>query len=76
MYSDMNYSDSFPSVNPPLCFHFKRIPAGAVGMYSYYDRLAVGLRQLMAGTSGVIIELDSHLDSWVVATLTKKQTSL
>jgi glutamate synthase domain-containing protein 2 len=28
---------------------FHRIPAGAIGMYSYYDRLAVGLRQLMAG---------------------------
>lgn len=26
-----------------------KIPPGAVGMYTYYDRLAVGLRQLMAG---------------------------
>ena len=28
---------------------FKDIPAGAIGMYTYYDRLATGLRQLMAG---------------------------
>ena len=28
---------------------FEKIPAGAIGMYSYYDRLAVGLRQFMAG---------------------------
>jgi glutamate synthase domain-containing protein 2 len=26
-----------------------RIPAGAVGVYNYFDRLAVGLRQLMCG---------------------------
>jgi glutamate synthase domain-containing protein 2 len=26
-----------------------KIPPGAIGMYTYYDRLAVGLRQLMAG---------------------------
>jgi glutamate synthase domain-containing protein 2 len=28
---------------------FKDIPAGAIGMHTYYDRLATGLRQLMAG---------------------------
>lgn len=28
---------------------FKDIPAGAIGMYTYYDRLATGLRQFMAG---------------------------
>lgn len=28
---------------------FKRIPPTAIAVYSYYDRLAVGLRQLMAG---------------------------
>ncbi|MFQ5866538.1 MAG: FMN-binding glutamate synthase family protein [bacterium] len=28
---------------------FKDIPTGAIGMYTYYDRLATGLRQLMAG---------------------------
>jgi len=28
---------------------FRRIPPAAIGIYSYYDRLATGLRQLMAG---------------------------
>jgi len=28
---------------------FQDIPVGAIGMYTYYDRLATGLRQLMAG---------------------------
>ncbi len=29
---------------------FARIPAGALGLYTYYERLAQGLRQLMAGS--------------------------
>ena len=28
---------------------FKDIPVGAIGMYTYYDRLATGLKQFMAG---------------------------
>lgn len=28
---------------------FEKIPAGAIGIYTYYDRLATGLKQLMAG---------------------------
>jgi glutamate synthase domain-containing protein 2 len=28
---------------------FKKIPTAAIGIYTYYDRLAVGLRQFMAG---------------------------
>ncbi len=28
---------------------FKRIPPAAIGIYTYYDRLALGLKQLMAG---------------------------
>lgn len=28
---------------------FKKIPPAAIGIYTYYDRLATGLRQLMAG---------------------------
>jgi glutamate synthase domain-containing protein 2 len=28
---------------------FDKIPAAAIGVYTYYDRLAAGLRQLMAG---------------------------
>jgi len=29
---------------------FEDIPVGAIGMYTYYDRLATGLRQFMAGS--------------------------
>ena len=29
---------------------FEKLPAGAIGLYTYYERLAQGLRQLMAGT--------------------------
>ncbi len=28
---------------------FERLPAGAIGLFTYYERLAQGLRQLMAG---------------------------
>ena len=30
--------------------HFDALPSGAIGLYTYYERLAQGLRQLMAGT--------------------------
>ena len=29
---------------------FKKIPTGAIGLYTYYERLAQGLRQLMCGS--------------------------
>ena len=29
---------------------FEKLPAGAIGLYTYYERLAQGLRQLMAGS--------------------------
>ncbi len=29
---------------------FERLPTGAIGLFTYYERLAQGLRQLMAGT--------------------------
>ncbi len=29
---------------------FEKLPPGAIGLYTYYERLAQGLRQLMAGT--------------------------
>jgi hypothetical protein len=29
---------------------FEKLPAGALGLYTYYERLAQGLRQLMAGS--------------------------
>jgi glutamate synthase domain-containing protein 2 len=35
---------------------FKKIPAGAIGMYSYVDRLRQGMQQLMAGARKFALE--------------------
>jgi glutamate synthase domain-containing protein 2 len=41
---------------------FERIPAGAIGLYTYYERLAQGLRQLMAGSRRFALEYMSRED--------------
>ena len=46
---------------------FERIPAGALGLYTYYERLAQGLRQLMAGSRKFACE---HLTRDDIAALT------
>jgi hypothetical protein len=35
---------------------FEKLPAGAIGLYTYYERLAQGLRQLMAGSRKFSLE--------------------
>ena len=35
---------------------FEKIPTGALGIYTYYERLAQGLRQLMAGSRKFALE--------------------
>ncbi len=35
---------------------FEKIPTGALGLYTYYERLAQGLRQLMAGSRKFALE--------------------
>ncbi|UCC72578.1 MAG: FMN-binding glutamate synthase family protein [Gemmatimonadota bacterium] len=35
---------------------FEKLPAGALGLYTYYERLAQGLRQLMAGSRKFSLE--------------------
>jgi len=35
---------------------FERLPTGALGLYTYYERLAQGLRQLMAGSRKFAVE--------------------
>jgi hypothetical protein len=47
---------------------FEKLPAGALGLYTYYERLAQGLRQLMAGSRKFAIEFLSRDD---LATLTR-----
>ena len=35
---------------------FEKLPAGAIGLYTYYERLAQGLRQLMSGSRKFALE--------------------
>jgi hypothetical protein len=46
---------------------FEKIPPGALGLYTYYERLAQGLRQLMAGSRKFAPEFISRND---IASLT------
>ena len=46
---------------------FEKIPTGALGVYTYYERLAQGLRQLMAGSRKFSLE---HLSRDDIAALT------
>lgn len=46
---------------------FERIPTGALGLYTYYERLAQGLRQLMAGNRKFSLD---HISRDDIAALT------
>jgi len=48
---------------------FERLPAGALGLYTYYERLAQGLRQLMAGSRKFSVECIGRDD---IAALTRE----
>jgi len=52
---------------------FKRIPAGAIGLYTYYERLGQGLRQLMAGNRKFALDLLSRDD---IAALTHEAADI
>jgi len=52
---------------------FKNIPAGAIGMYTYYDRLATGLKQLMAGERKFALKYISRQD---IAAITKQASEI
>ena len=41
---------------------FEKLPTGAIGLYTYYERLAQGLRQLMAGSRKFSLEYMSRDD--------------
>ncbi|MBN1829131.1 MAG: hypothetical protein JW884_08295 [Deltaproteobacteria bacterium] len=41
---------------------FEKIPAGALGIYTYYERLAQGLRQIMAGSRKFSLDHISRTD--------------
>jgi glutamate synthase domain-containing protein 2 len=48
---------------------FEKVPTGAIGLYTYYERLAQGLRQLMAGSRRFGIDYMSRDD---LASLTRE----
>jgi glutamate synthase domain-containing protein 2 len=52
---------------------FEKTPTGALGLYTYYERLAQGLRQLMAGSRKFSLEYISRDD---LASLTPEAASI
>lgn len=52
---------------------FETLPAGALGLYTYYERLAQGLRQLMAGSRKFAADYISRDD---IAALTRESAEI
>lgn len=52
---------------------FDTLPAGALGLYTYYERLAQGLRQLMAGSRKFAVD---YIDRGDIAALTREAADL
>jgi glutamate synthase domain-containing protein 2 len=52
---------------------FKKIPVGAIGLYTYYQRVAQGLRQLMCGARKFSLEYISRDD---IAALTPRAAEI
>jgi glutamate synthase domain-containing protein 2 len=52
---------------------FEKIPTGALGLYTYYERLAQGLRQLMAGSRKFSLE---HMTRDDLASLTPEAAKI
>jgi len=48
---------------------FEKLPTGAIGLYTYYERLAQGLRQLMAGSRKFSLQ---HVSRDDIAALTQE----
>jgi glutamate synthase domain-containing protein 2 len=52
---------------------FEKLPTGALGLYTYYERLAQGLRQLMAGCRKFSLE---HVSRDDLAALTREASEI
>jgi glutamate synthase domain-containing protein 2 len=52
---------------------FEKLPTGAIGLYTYYERLAQGLRQLMAGNRKFSLE---HIKRDDIACLTQESAAV
>ena len=58
-----------PALREKFGNDFERIPTGALGLYTYMERLAQGLRQIMAGSRKFDLE---HITRDDIAALTEK----
>jgi hypothetical protein len=52
---------------------FDKLPTGALGLYTYYERLAQGLRQIMAGSRKFALE---HISRSDIAALTREASEI
>jgi hypothetical protein len=52
---------------------YDRIPTAAIGLYTYYERLAQGLRQLMCGSRKFAVE---HISRRDIAALTPQASEI
>lgn len=52
---------------------YEKVPAGALGLYTFYERLAQGLRQLMAGSRKFSLDFISRND---LAALTREASEI
>jgi len=52
---------------------FERLPTGALGLYTYYERLAMGLRQMMSGSRKFALE---HISRDDLAALTPEAAKI
>jgi len=52
---------------------FEKLPTGALGLYTYYERLAQGLRQLMAGSRKFSLD---HIARGDIAALTREASEI
>jgi glutamate synthase domain-containing protein 2 len=52
---------------------YVRVPTGALGLYTYYERLAQGLRQLMAGSRKFALQ---HISRDDIAALTREAADI
>jgi hypothetical protein len=62
-----------PELRERLGDRFKDLPIGAIGVYTYFERLAQGLRQLMCGARKFAIR---YLDRNDIAALTPEASRI
>jgi len=62
-----------PELRQMLGDRFKKLPVGAIGYYTYYQRVAQGLRQLMAGARKFAVK---HISRDDIASLTPEASRI